>query len=93
MGKQLSKQNKVFLYILNINTHLPFQTQTGMWELESQYQRIKQQFSFLADLLKKYPVDKLLIVGDHPPPFLTESERRHYSSMFVPALIIEKKAK
>jgi hypothetical protein len=40
-----------------------------------------------------YPVDKLIIVGDHPPPFLTESERSNYSSMFVPALIIEKKAK
>jgi hypothetical protein len=64
-----------------------------MSELESQYQRIKQQFNFLANLLKMYPVDKLLIVGDHPPPFLTESERSHYSSMLVPALIIEKKAK
>jgi hypothetical protein len=91
--KQLSKQNKAFLYILTINTHLPFHMQTGMSELESQYQRLKQQFSFLANLLKTYPVDKLVIVGDHPPPFLTESERSHYSSMFVPALIIEKKAK
>jgi hypothetical protein len=93
MGKQLIKQNKAFLYILTINTHLPFHTQTGMSEFESQYQRIKQQFSFLADLLKNYPVDKLIIVGDHPPPFLTESERSHYSSKFVPALIIERKAK
>jgi hypothetical protein len=31
--------------------------QTGMSELESQYQRIKQQLSFLANLLKKYPVE------------------------------------
>ena len=93
MGKQLSKQKKAFLYILTINTHLPFHTQTGMSELESQYQRIKQQFSSLANLLKKYPVNKLVIVGDHPPPFLTKSERSHYSSMFVPGQIIEKKAK
>jgi hypothetical protein len=91
--KQLIKQNKAFLYILTINTHLPFYTQTGISELESQYQRIKQQFSFLANLLKIYPVDKLIIVGDHPPPFLTESERSYYSFKFVPALIIEKKAK
>ena len=70
---------------------MPFHTQTGMSELESQYQRIKHQFSFLANLLKKYPINKLVIVGDHPPPYLTESERRHYSFMFVPALIIEKK--
>ncbi len=60
--KQLSKQNKTFLYILTINTHLPFHTQTGMSELESQYQRIKQQLSFLADLLKKYPINLLVIV-------------------------------
>lgn len=88
--KQLSQQNKAFLYILTINTHLPFHTQTGMSELESQYQRIKQQFSFLANLLKKYPVNKLVIVGDHPPPFLTEFERSHYATKYVPALIIQK---
>jgi hypothetical protein len=88
--KQLSKENKAFLYILTINSHLPFHTQSGKSELESQYNRIKEQFSYLAALLKKYPVDKLVIVGDHPPPFLTESERSHYSSKFVPALIIER---
>lgn len=89
--KQLSKENKAFLYILTINSHLPFHTQSGKSELESQYNRIKEQFSYLATLLKKYPVDKLVIVGDHPPPFLTESERSHYSSKFVPALIITHK--
>jgi len=88
--KQLSIENKAFLYILTINSHLPFLTQSGESELESQYNRIKEQFSYLAALLKKYPVDKLVIVGDHPPPFLSESERSHYSSKFVPALIIER---
>lgn len=88
--KQISKENKAFLYILTINSHLPFHTHAGKTELESQYDRIKQQFSFLAELLKTYPVDKLVILGDHPPPFLTESERSHYSSTFVPALIIER---
>ena len=89
--KQLSQENKAFLYILTINSHLPFHTQSGKSELESQYNRIKEQFAYLAVLLKKYPVDKLVIVGDHPPPFLTESERSHYSSKFVPALIVERK--
>ena len=88
--KKLSNQNKAFLYILTINTHLPFHTQTGMSELESQYQRIKQQFSFLANLLKKYPLNKLVIVGDHPPPFLTEFERSQYATKYVPTLIIQK---
>ena len=89
--KQLSKENKAFLYILTINSHLPFHTQSGKSELESQYNRIKEQFAYLTVLLKQYPVDKLVIVGDHPPPFLTESERSHYSSRFVPALIVERK--
>lgn len=89
--KQLSKENKAFLYILTINFHLPFHTQSGKSELESQYNRIKEQFAYLAVLLKKYPVVKLVIVGDHPPPFLTEFERSHYSSRFVPALIVERK--
>ena len=89
--KQLSQENKAFLYILTINSHLPFHTQNGKSELESQYNRIKEQFAYLAVLLKQYPVDKLVIVGDHPPPFLTESERSHYSSKFVPALIVERK--
>jgi len=89
--KQLSKENKAFLYILTINSHLPFHSQNEKSELESQYNRIKEQFAYLAVLLKKYPVDKLVIVGDHPPPFLTESERSHYSSKFVPALIVERK--
>jgi hypothetical protein len=91
--RQLSKERKAFLYILTINTHLPFHTQSGTSELGSQYDRIKQQFTYLAALLRKYPVNKLVIVGDHPPPFLTESERNHYSSEFVPALIIERKIK
>lgn len=69
---------------------MPFHTQDGKSELESQYDRIKEQFTYLAKLLKKYPVDKLVIVGDHPPPFLTETERSHYASRFVPALIIER---
>lgn len=34
--KQLSAENKAFLYILTINSHLPFHTQDGKSELESQ---------------------------------------------------------
>jgi hypothetical protein len=54
--KQLGRENKAFLYILTINSHLPFHTKSGKSELESQYERIKEQFTYLAALLKKYPV-------------------------------------
>lgn len=61
--KQIARENKAFLYILTINSHLPFHTQGRKSELESQYDRIKEQFTNLAALLKKYPVVKLVIVG------------------------------
>ena len=86
--KLLSTQKKVFLYMLTINTHLPFRAQGNKSELQSQYNRITEQFAHLAKLLKQYPVNKLVIVGDHPPPFYTRKELDQYSSKFVPAVII-----
>ena len=50
--KQLSAENKAFLYILTINSHLPFHTQDGKSELDSQYKWIKEQFSYLSVILK-----------------------------------------
>lgn len=88
--KQLTKENRAFLYILTINTHLPFHANKNSSEFQSQFNRIKEQFVYLAELLKKYPVDELVIVGDHPPPFLTSKERSNYSAKFVPALIIKR---
>ena len=86
--KLISTQKKAFLYVLTINTHLPFRAQGNKSELQSQYNRITEQFTHLAKLLKQYPVNKLVIVGDHPPPFYTRKELDQYSSKFVPAVII-----
>lgn len=88
--KQLTQENRAFLYILTINTHLPFHTNKNTSEFQSQFNRIQEQFTYLAELLKKYPVNTLVIVGDHPPPFLTTKERSNYSTKFVPALIIKR---
>jgi hypothetical protein len=88
--KQLTQEKKVFLYILTINTHLPFHTTNNKSEFQSQFDRIQEQFTYLAELIKKYPVDEVVIVGDHPPPFLTTKERSNYSTKFVPALIIKR---
>lgn len=94
---------KSFTYILTINTHLPFKGNANnkilttyelgalpSQEAKEQYARIKEQFNFIAELLKKYPIDKLVIVGDHPPPFIKNSERAFYSKKLVPAIIITK---
>jgi hypothetical protein len=101
--KKAFSQRKSFSYILTINTHLPFKgtadhkiltsyelTTLPSQESLEQYSRIKEQFNFIAELLKKYPIDKLVIVGDHPPPFLKNSERAFYSKKYVPAIILSK---
>ncbi len=89
--KLLFNQKKAFLYVLTINTHLPFRAEENKSELQSQSIRITEQFTHLAKLLKQYPVNKLVIVGDHPPPFYTRKELDRYSSKFVPAVIITHK--
>jgi hypothetical protein len=94
---------KSFTYILTINTHLPFKGTANNKILSSyelgalpsqealeQYSRIKEQFNFIAELLKNNPIDKLVIVGDHPAPFLKNDERAFYSKKLVPAIIISK---
>jgi hypothetical protein len=70
---------------------LPFHVEDKKSELQSQSDRISEQYTQLANLLKKYPVNKLVIVGDHPPPFFTRSEIDQYSTKFVPSVIITHK--
>jgi len=95
--KLASAHPKTFTYILTINTHLPFKSKpatTGKFptdETESQYKRLQEQITYLAYLLEKFSIDKLVIVGDHPPPFLLKLERNLYQEKLVPALIITKK--
>ena len=88
---------KSFTYILTINTHLPFRSQKSKTDLfptdetESQYKRVQEQFKHLAYLLNKFRMDKVVIVGDHPPPFIYKTERNLYLKDFVPAFIITSK--
>jgi hypothetical protein len=89
--KLISTQKRAFLYILTINSHLPFHVEGKKSELQSQSDRITEQLTQLAKLLKQYPVNKVVIVGDHPPPFFTRKEIDQYSTKFVPAVIITDK--
>jgi len=94
---------KSFTYLLTINTHLPFNGNINNQiindaeikalptkESLGQYSRLKEQFKAIALLLEKYPIDKLVIVGDHPAPFVNTNERDFYSKKWVPAIIIKK---
>lgn len=86
----LKENKKQFVYVLTINTHLPFRVNKEENELESQYVRIHEQLEYLFKLLIINDIDKIIIVGDHSPPFIKSEERAQYSQGLVPALIIEK---
>jgi hypothetical protein len=96
--RSASAHPKTFTYILTINTHLPFVSEKASTykfptdEAAKQYKRLQEQFAHLSYLLQKFPIDKLIIVGDHPPPFLIKNVRNLYDDNMVPALIITHKS-
>jgi phosphoglycerol transferase MdoB-like AlkP superfamily enzyme len=55
------------------------------------YYRMKQELNYLAALIKNSEADRILIIGDHAPPFLFKEERKLYLPNLVPALFIERK--
>ncbi|MEN9701528.1 MAG: hypothetical protein RIR55_848 [Bacteroidota bacterium] len=55
------------------------------------YYRMKQELKYLAALIKNSTADRILIIGDHAPPFIFKEERKLYLPNLVPALFIEKR--
>ena len=55
------------------------------------YYRMKQELATIASLVNKTDVDKVLIVGDHTPPYLFKIERDLFYPNIVPAILIEKR--
>lgn len=55
------------------------------------YYRMKQELATIASLIDKTDVDKVLIVGDHVPPYLFKIERDLFYPNIVPAILIEKR--
>lgn len=53
--------------------------------------RLDQELKYLAELVNKNKVDRMLIIGDHAPPFLLEKEKNFFSQTHVPAILIERK--
>lgn len=52
---------------------------------------MNQELASLADLINKSDVDKVLIIGDHAPPYLFKVERNMFAPNLVPAILIEKR--
>jgi hypothetical protein len=55
------------------------------------YYRMKQELNSLAQLIKNSDADRILIIGDHSPPFIFKEERKLYIPNLVPALFISRK--
>lgn len=55
------------------------------------YYKMKSQLNFLAEIISKGEADRILIIGDHTPPFLYNEERKLFIPNLVPAIFLEKK--
>jgi hypothetical protein len=55
------------------------------------YYRMTQELNSLAQLIKNSDADRILIIGDHSPPFIFKEERKLYIPNLVPALFISRK--
>ena len=102
-----TKDNKkVFSYLLTENTHLPFKLKVienepvQKFKIESlpisneaqnQIKLIKNTVSSFIQKLDTNRWNKIIIMGDHNPPYLDIRDRNYYSFKEVPYLLIYKK--
>jgi hypothetical protein len=97
--------SKKYVYFLTVNSHLPYKHHTQeihpdtallikklpiSEEAQSQLSHIKNFIVYVAQHLKANHWDKVVIVGDHLPPFPGLQERTFYKEGKVPYLVIEK---
>lgn len=101
-----SATNKQFSYLLTENSHLPFKgviNKPGLnylfdidnevklsEEAKNQNKRITSFLIYVANHFDSNKFQKLIVVGDHMPPFLKKDDRSFYSDQFVPYFIISK---
>lgn len=97
---------KHFTYILTENSHLPFKsivkipTLDNLFnidkeavlseEAKNQNKRITSFLIYIAKNLDSCKFQKILIVGDHIPPFFKKNDRSFYCNDHVPYLILTK---
>jgi transcriptional regulator with XRE-family HTH domain len=60
-------------------------------EVLGMYYRMNQELISIANLINKSDVDKVLIIGDHAPPYIFKNERNLFATDYVPSILIEKK--
>ena len=55
------------------------------------YYRMNQELISIAILINKTDVDKVLIIGDHAPPYIFKNERNLFATDYVPSILIVKR--
>jgi hypothetical protein len=60
-------------------------------EMLGMYYRMNQELKSIANLISMSDVDKVLIIGDHAPPYIFKNERNFFAPYYVPSILIEKK--
>ena len=99
-------KGKQFVYFLTVNGHLPFTGNAAKpvfsrlfdidkesvlsEEARNQHKRISNFLVYVATHLDSKKFQKVLIVGDHMPPFVKKDDRSFYNDQFVPYCIVNK---
>ena len=96
---------KQFTYFLTVNSHLPFKSITEAQELDAlnpiktypiseeaqnQLLFIKNILSYFVEHLSNSKYEKIVIVGDHMPPYINIDDRAFYNSKMVPYIYLFK---
>ena len=96
---------KEFTYFLTVNTHLPFRHKTATQypelattinalaiseEAKNQLMLINNQLAYFIQKLANSKFKRIIIMGDHMPPFMNIQDRYFYSSRMVPYLYLSK---
>jgi len=101
------KNKKEFLYFLTENGHLPFKginkssiikddiynKKMGSMSEEgkNQHKRIWGFLKYVTKKLDQNKIQKVLIIGDHMPPFVNKIDRAFYDDKFIPYLEVRVK--
>lgn len=97
---------KHFNYLLTENSHLPFKGNlkkpfiSNIFDIDdeinlsdqakNQSKRISSFLEYVASHLERSGLQKIIIVGDHMPPFAGKKDRLFYSNKFVPYCLVTK---
>jgi phosphoglycerol transferase MdoB-like AlkP superfamily enzyme len=99
MVQQTKNSKRKFVYLLTVNTHLPFTQIIGdipgeifsaisalsiSPEAKSQLKKVAIELLYFIDAIKPEDWDDILFVGDHIPPYLRETDRNFFNAEFVP---------